>query len=172
MLTVLADSGPLIALAKLNRLELLLNLWQTVLVTETVYHETVVLGQSREAADALTLRLFWQQHRLPIVSVPAATLTAYAPALQLDPGEHATFALALTFPEALVLVDDEEARAEARRLGLRMRGTLGVVVEAFRRQQLTFSEAELLLTEIAARPDIWISPVLCEQVLKSLQPRR
>ena len=170
MLTVLADSGPLIALAKLNRLELLLKLWQTVLVTETVYHETVVLGQSREAADALTIRLFWQQHRLPVVPVSTAVLTAYAPALQLDPGEHATFALALTLlPDVLVLVDDEEARNEARRLGLRMRGTLGVVVKAFRREALTFSEAELLLKEIAARPDIWISAALCEQVLKSLQ---
>ena len=89
---VLCDSGPLIALAKLNRLHLLLDLWETVQIVEAVYQEAVVLGQARGAPDALTIRLFWQQHHVPVVSVPADTLGAYQPALTLDSGEHATFA--------------------------------------------------------------------------------
>lgn len=168
MPTVLADSGPLIALAKLNRLHLLLDLWDTLQIVEAVYQEAVVFGLAQGASDALTIRLFWQQHHLPVVPVSAEMLAAYQPAITLDPGERATFALALTLPDVLVLVDDEDARAEARRLRLSMRGTLGVLVAAYRRNLLTRSESELLLNEIAARPDIWISATLCAQVLRSL----
>ncbi len=46
---------------------------------------------------------------------------------------------------------------------------LGVLVQAHRTQLLTFAHVELLIQEIAARPDIWISAKLCEQVLASLR---
>jgi len=167
--TVLCDSGPLIALAKINRLQLLIDLWGTVHVTETVYQEAVAFGQAQGAPDALTIRLFWQQHKLPVIAVPDDVLAAYQPAITLDPGERATFAYARTLRDVLVLVDDEDARTEARRLGLPVRGTLGVLVEAHRRALLTLPEVELLLNEIAARPDIWISADLCARVLKSLR---
>jgi len=167
--TVLCDSGPLIALAKVGRLRLLLDLWDTVHVTEQVYQEAVAFGHALGAPDALTIRLFWQKHRLPILSVSDDVLTAYKPAITLDPGERATFAHAMTLKEVLVLVDDEDARAEARRLGLPVRGTVGVLVEAHRRALLTLPDIELLFNEISARPDIWISANLCARVLKSLR---
>ncbi len=69
----------------------------------------------------------------------------------------------------LVLVDDEDARSEARRLGLPIRGTLGVLVAAYRQALITLPDTELLIQEIAARPDIWISAALCEQVRRSLR---
>jgi predicted nucleic acid-binding protein len=156
-------------LAKINRLQLLLDLWGTVQITETVYQEAVVFGQVQGAPDALTIRLFWQQRQLPVIAVPDDALAAYQPAIALDPGERATFALALTLKDVLVLVDDEDARTEARRLGLPVRGTLGALVEAHRRALLTLPEVELLINEIAARPDIWISADLCARVLKSLR---
>ena len=169
MPTVLCDSGPLIALAKVGRLRLFLDLWGTVHVTEQVYQEAVAFGHSLGAPDALTIRLFWQKHRLPIIAVPDDVLTAYKPSITLDPGERATFAHAITLKEVLVLVDEEDARTEARRLGLPVKGTIGVLVEAHRRALLTFPEIELLLNEISERPDIWISSNLCARVLKSLR---
>ena len=70
MPTVLCDSGPLIALAKVNRLCLLLDIWGNVHVTEGVYKEAVALGHERGAPDALTIRLFWEKHKLSIIAVP------------------------------------------------------------------------------------------------------
>ena len=69
----------------------------------------------------------------------------------------------------LILLDDEAARAEAHRLGLHVRGTLGTLALAYRQDLLSFDRLELLLHEIAARPDIWIGAKLCEQVLVSLR---
>ncbi|MGQ0603324.1 MAG: hypothetical protein ACT4QE_16700 [Anaerolineales bacterium] len=166
---VLIDSGPLIALAKLNRLEVLHKLWGTVQMTSEVWQEAVEVGQARGAPDALTIFLFWQQYRFPVVSVSAEVQARYRPALQIDPGEHSTLAIAQTLSDGLVLLDDEDARSEARRLAIPVRGTLGVLVEGYRQQHLTLNETELLIKEIAARPDIWISSALCQQVLNVLR---
>ena len=166
---VLCDAGPLIVLGKLNRLELLADLYREVQVARAVYHEVVTQGLSRGTPDALTVRLFWHRQAWPIIDVPPSLLPTYTPSVILGPGETETLALAQTLTDPLVLLDDEAARAEARRLGLRVRGTLGTLVLAYRQDLLPFDRLELLLHEIAARPDIWIGAKLCEQVLASLR---
>ncbi len=79
-------------------------------------------------------------------------------------------ALAAEDRNSLVLIDDELARQEARRLGVSVKGTLGLLVQAYRRQFLSLEEAELLIQQIAAWPDIWIGARLCEGVLRGLRP--
>jgi predicted nucleic acid-binding protein len=103
------------------------------------------------------------------VDVPDAVLSAYTPPVVLDPGETEVLALAQTLEDSLVLLDDEVARAEARRLRLHLRGTLGILVHAYHQGLLSFDQVELLIHEIAVRPDIWISARLCEKVLASLR---
>jgi predicted nucleic acid-binding protein len=76
---VLANAGPLIALGKLNRLELLAGLYHSIQITPAVYHEVVTQGLARGASDALTVHLFWQRYRWPVVEVPSAVLGTYAP---------------------------------------------------------------------------------------------
>lgn len=169
MTTVLCNAGPLIALGKVNRLELLAELYGLVRIPRAVYDEAVTQGLALGAPDARTIRLFWQTKDWPIVDVSPATEAAFKPSVILDPGETEVLALASTLPDALVLLDDETARAEARRLKLRVHGTLGVLTRSYHSKLLSFSEVELLLEEIAARPDIWIGAKLCEQVLKALR---
>jgi len=166
---VLCNASPLMALGKLNRLDLLADLYGEVQIPRAVYDEVVTRGLERGASDALTVRLFWQRQRWPIVNVPDAVLSTYVPPVILSPGEIEVLALAQTLEDPLVLLDDEVARAEARRLELRLCGTLGILVHAYRKGLLSFAQAELLIREIAARPDIWIGARLCEQVLASLR---
>jgi uncharacterized protein len=168
MVAVLSNAGPLIALGKLNRLHLLSALFSQVQIPRAVYDEVVTQGLLRGAPEALTVRLFWQHQQWPIVDVPEALLTAYVPPVVLDPGETEVLAFAQSLADPLVLLDDEVARAEARRLNLASCGTLGVLVRAYRADFLSLDQAELLIHEIAARPDIWLSAKLCEQVLASL----
>jgi len=169
MTTVLCNAGPLIALGKLNRLELLAELYGQVQIPRAVYGEAVTQGLTLGAPDARTIQLFWQAKDWPIVGVNAAALAAYKPSVILDPGETEVLALARTLPDVLVLLDDEMARVEARRLKLRVRGTLGILTQGYRSKILSFPEVELLFQEIAARPDIWIGARLCEQVLQALR---
>ena len=168
MSVVLCNAGPLMALGKLNRLDLLAGLFGQVQIPRAVYDEVVTQGLVRGAPDALTVRLFWQRQQWPIVDVPEALLSAYVPPVVLDPGETELLALAQSLADPMLLLDDEVARAEARRLKLRLCGTLGILVRACRKDLLSLDQAELLIREIAARPDIWIAARLCEQVLASL----
>lgn len=168
MSVVLCNAGPLMALGKLNRLDLLAGLFGQVRIPRAVYDEVVTQGLVRGAPDALTVRLFWQRQKWPVVDVPEALLSAYGPLVVLDPGETELLVLAQSLVDPLVLVDDEVARAEARRLKLRLCGTLGILVRAYHQDLLSLDQVELLIREIAARPDIWIAARLCEQVLASL----
>jgi len=166
---VLCNAGPLITLGKLNRLELLVELYGEVQIPHSVYHEVVTSGLAKGASDAVTVRLFWQRQKWPLVDVPQAVWDSYTPSVILDAGERAVLALAQTIRYPLVLLDDEVARSEARRLNLPLRGTLGILVQAYREQIQTLAQTELLIREISARRDIWISGKLCEQVLGAMR---
>jgi len=104
-----------------------------------------------------------------ILEVPPESLSSYSPSVILDPGEISVLVLAKTLVNPLVLMDDETARTEARYLKINVKGTLGVLVDAVRKNYLDHHHAELMIQEIAARPDIWISEKLCETVLVSLK---
>ncbi|MEW6367176.1 MAG: hypothetical protein AB1714_21305 [Acidobacteriota bacterium] len=165
----ICNSGPLIALGKLNRLDLLEPVFGEVEITQEVYREVVEEGQALGAPDALSVRMFWESRGWPIIQVPESVLSKYTQHPILGPGEREVIALALAIKSPLVLLDDEVARSEARRLRLDLCGTLGVPVRAFRGRLLSFEQVAFLLQEIAARPDIWISARLCEDVLNELR---
>jgi uncharacterized protein len=166
---VITNAGPLMALGKLNRLELLATLYSTVHMPTAVYHEVVRQGLARGEPDARLVRHFWQHLKWPVVAVSPSQDRALTLQSQLGHGERAVLALALAQPRPLVLMDDTAARSEARRLGIPARGTLGILVQAYRHQQLTLNEVEFLIEELAERPDIWISRTLCQQVLDELR---
>ena len=162
MRIVLVDAGPLIALGKLNRLHLLAEFYEGLQVPRAVYQEAVIEGSIREAPDSFNIRLFLKHHDFPILDASDRVLQGYVPPSMLGSGERQLLALAQSFPGAdvLVLLDDELARIEARRLALPVKGTVGILVQAFRTGLLSLDDVELLLLEIAARPDLWISKKL------------
>ena len=61
--------------------------------------------------------------------------------------------------------DESVGRDYARQAGLVVRGSLGILVEAYHRNVIDTDRLRLALTEIARRADIWISPALVERVL-------
>ncbi len=69
---------------------------------------------------------------------------------------------------ALLLMDEERGRKEARRYKVRVRGTLGVLIEAYRRGLITSDQLRLYFSQIEKRTDIWISPSLCRRLLKKV----
>lgn len=48
----------------------------------------------------------------------------------IDSGEASAIALALEIPDSTIIIDDRAARNYAKRLGLHVTGTLGVIVKA------------------------------------------
>ena len=87
----------------------------------------------------------------------------------IDQGEAQVIALARETSAEWAIIDNAHARRAARSVGVRPRGTVGVLVEAVSRGQLTLLEFELLLEEIRRRPEFWISERLCDAALERVR---
>ena len=118
---LVADSGPLIALARLDLLAVPARLFGELLVTATVWREVT---REPRAADHAAL----DGGLLTVVDDPTHIPTVLAEA-QLDDGERSALALAL-LRNAVVLVDERRGRACAAGLGLSVLGTLGLLIRA------------------------------------------
>ena len=121
---VLADASPLIALARVGGLPWLRRLYKTVSITKKVRGEAtgarelpgaVAIAAALKQGWVRVLRQEWSEPPLP----------------QLDTGEASTLRAAIALGAGtLVLLDDLQARREARRFGIAITGTAGIVVEA------------------------------------------
>ena len=110
---IISDTSCLIILEKIGELSILQSLYGTILTTAEVAAE---FGQPLPD---------WIQIRQPSDINYRHILTA-----SLDLGEASAIALALECDDALLIIDDLKGRNFALRLGLRITGTLGILVEA------------------------------------------
>ena len=138
MRVVLSDAGPLIGLARIQRLQLLRDLFATIWITEVIAAE-IGLGVDESAAPSFKERPVLQeacdQGWLRVVRPEPASSDPWKPLNPgVDAGEASAIALALRQRDAghdvLLLIDDRCGRAEARRQGLALIGTAAVLVLA------------------------------------------
>lgn len=123
---VVADSGPLIALSAIGRLDLLRALYAAVVVPRAVWDE-VVIGGDGEPGSAEVRVAMW----IEVVEAPKEPLLA-ALLGEMDRVEAEALAIAADHGADLVLVDDRRGRRAAIRIGLVARGTFGVLLDARR----------------------------------------
>jgi predicted nucleic acid-binding protein len=171
---VVTNAGPLMALAKLNALDLLANLYGKVYTSQSVYDETVTEGLAMGADDASELQSAYQRGLLEVASVDIRqSPTLNLPKL-IHPGELDSILLALQLQADLLLIDDWDARqiAEANFRSLNakanVKGTLGIIVTACQNRILDLQQAVELLEAIKFRRDIWISAELCDRVIDTV----
>ncbi len=110
-----------------------------------------------------------QTGKLVVVEMSDVELPPDVASLPLDAGEKQTLYLALRDKADLVLFDDLKAREEALSRDLTVKGTLGIIVQAFRAGLATLKEVQAIVDIIIERDDIWIEAELCRQVLTSIE---
>ncbi len=120
---VICDTSPLLFLHALEKLELLHALYGTITVPEGVLDE-IIVGRHAGAPSPAIETLEWCR------IIPAPTELARDALVDLGPGEREVLALARQRRGNLVVLDDRLARRYASVLGLRMTGTLGVLLRA------------------------------------------
>ena len=167
-MVVVSDAGPLIALSKLGRLALLRQLYEQVLIPQAVYEEVVIAGLREGHSDAIVV-----DHAVQLghITVQPAVLSDSDSrwSAAIDLGEVEVIVLARDNDADLVLIDNAHARRAARSVGIPLRGTVGILLEAVSRNTLTIQELELLINEIRRRPEFWISQQLCDAALAQTQ---
>lgn len=158
------NAGPLIALGKLNALDVLPWVYDEILIAPEVYTEAVTRGlEMGHHIDAARIKAAVDK-RILKVKKPSPLEIRFV--YSLDVGEEETIYLAFQEKTDEVLVDNWHARTEARRAGLRVKGTLGILYGSLRKKFIDYRRFEALVKEITYREDIWISKELCRRVLK------
>jgi hypothetical protein len=121
---VVSNSGPLITLATIGRLDLLETLFESIVIPQAVYDEVVVHGSgdpgSAETSAATWIRVHQVRDELAVNLLQES----------LGAGESEAIVLAQELQARYVLIDDALARRKAEHIGLRLTGTFGVLLMA------------------------------------------
>jgi predicted nucleic acid-binding protein len=123
---VVTNATLVIALALVNQLDLLKRLYGQVSIPPAVQAE-VLAGGSGSPGFAELQSVEWIRV-VPLRDPQRADLLS-----DLDRGEAEVIALAQELNAELVIIDERLARRHAKRLGLKLTGTLGVLVKAKQR---------------------------------------
>ncbi len=162
---VVSNAGPLIALGKLGQLGLLLKPHDEVIIPREVYNEAVVSGLRLAAPEAQAVDYLVQQGHIRVIDIDTSSSSLPAWAEAIDVGEAQVILSAQQLNADWVLIDNLHARRAARHVGLALKGTIGLLLDAFRRKHLALAEFELFVQNIKAQPTLWISESLCDRAL-------
>jgi predicted nucleic acid-binding protein len=140
MAVVIADAGPLIALAKIDRLHLLPALFTTVAMTKAVADECL----RSQANDAVLIKQAIESGWLTCVANP---VFKHSLSRSLGPGEQSSIEYALQADtKTLLILDDALARKQALRRNLTIVGTAALLFAA--QKKALIEDAEILTTEL------------------------
>jgi predicted nucleic acid-binding protein len=151
----ITNTSPILYLYRIGVLEWLPQLCDDIWIPQAVVDE-LQQGQSKGYDVPMPGAYAWLQVVEPRV-VPSQWLS-----LDLGPGELAVLAIALEYPQRVVLLDDSRARRIAQAAGLMVWGTLRVLLEA---------KSQGLTERVAPHVDrlrnvgIWMSEAIRQRIL-------
>jgi predicted nucleic acid-binding protein len=144
---VVADASPLIAFQQIGQLHLLQALFTSLLVPPAVAHEIARSVPSQS----------WIIEGHLARPIPPVVLQA-----SIGAGETEAISLALELQADHLVVDDRAARVLAEGLGVKLIGTLGVLLAAKRKSLIPAVRAPI---EALLERNFWIGPKLVEHTL-------
>ncbi|BAD84401.1 predicted nucleic acid-binding protein, containing PIN domain [Thermococcus kodakarensis KOD1] len=141
---VVSDSGPLIALAKIEKLELLRELFGEIVIPRAVWAEVVEKGRgrpgSREVSEAEWIKVQDVNDRLSVEILMK----------EIEIGEAEAIVLARELNADLLVLDERIPRIIAKSLGIKVAGTLALLFIAKERGLLK-EDLEPLLLELRTK---------------------
>lgn len=142
---VISDASPLIALVDIGQIDLLQQMYQRVLITD------VVRGEIHADLPA------WIEVSTDYEVQPYQLLC-----LELDAGEASAIALALKQIGSRIILDERKGRIVAKRLNLKVTGTVGLIVKA--KETGLITSGKVVLDQLAEH-GFWLSEKLKRQIL-------
>lgn len=157
-MAAVADTSPLIFLAKVNRITLLPELYREVFVPPAVAAE--LRAKPDRTWPELDRFIGSARVQAPDNLTQVQTFSAF-----LGMGEAEAIALATEIPNAVLIMDDAEGRRMAQKLGLRVTGLLGVLIEAKARRLLPAISP--IVDQLVAQ-GLWLSEAMRRSVLNAV----
>ena len=123
---IVSNTGPIIGLAKIGRIELLKKLGEEVLIPPYVHKELF----GKIGAEAVQIEMALNDF-IRVAPVKITELSITSVLAELDEGERQAVALASELGEdVLLLMDDHAGRRAARELGVAITGLVGLLLVA------------------------------------------
>lgn len=148
---IISDASPLIALLDIGEVELLRKIYQRVVVTDVVKNEI-----NTDLPDWIEVSTAYDHNQYQILK------------LELDQGEASAIALALQNPDCRIILDESKGRSVAKRLGLKVTGTVGIIIKA--KHQGLIHSGKQILDKLEVH-GFWMSEELKREVLARLKER-
>jgi hypothetical protein len=159
MKTLVSDTGPIIALAKIKKINLLNELaFQRLLIPPRVQKE--LLGKIGAESDFIDEAL---DTFIDIEKPDKTNENIKKTTLNLDEGEREVILLGASIDEVLLLLDDKAGRTKAKQLDLPVVGTAGLLL-LFKQRKL-IEKVIPLMTQLREQ-GYWLSDTLVNQVKK------
>lgn len=133
---VVSDTTPLISLLKIDRIDLLEKLFGKVLIPEKVFDELSADKRFRVEAEKIRAKAFIEVKK---VNNQEAT-SVLRRATGLDQGESEAIVLTDEEKADLLLMDEAKGRYVSAQMGIRIMGTIGILMAAYEAHELTSEE--------------------------------
>jgi len=158
MQKVVSNSSSIIHLAKIGKLSLLREYFNTIMVPESVLKECVAEGKDRKEVEAIK-KAEW----IRVAEVQDKKLVKLLQS-SLDDGESEAIALSLESGADLILLDDSDAREKARIYGLTVTGTLGVLLRAKKDRKISSLKENIIKLR---KSGFWVSDFVEGRLLEA-----
>jgi predicted nucleic acid-binding protein len=144
-----SNAGPLIHLAKISVLALLHELYGEVISPAEVKSEVIDRGQEKGYADAIKIQEAIEAGWMKVEEVTVGR--KFATAAKVAGLRDAELAVAYHAYKnrTMALLDDEGARVFARTLGISIRGSVGILLEAVKKGLIRKDDGLRKLDELA-----------------------
>lgn len=163
-MVIISDSSPLILLSKIERLNLLQELYSKILIPPEVYEETVNKGKKEGYSDAKRIEKAVNQY-IEIRKLNKKHLEK-SENLKSNHGSGESEAITLAIQENAerILADDIDTRELAERNNIKWRSTLGILLLSLKNQIIHFKEYEKIIEELSEYS--WISPNVISKYMR------
>ena len=148
---VVCDSGPLINLSRIGKIDPLRKLFTSISITDSTYNEVVEEGRALGKAGVATVERAIEEGWLRLVKLEphdVKTATSLARSESIDEGDAKAIILAAKLRTTLV-TNDRMVILSARTLGVECLWTTSLLLKAVKARVLTANEALLVLRKLA-----------------------
>ena len=135
---VISDITPIISLMKISQLELLEKYFGEIQIPNAVYKELTTNSRFESEAEKLKEASFI--HVIEIEDDEAVTILQKVTGLDL--GESEAIILADIKKADLLLMDEAKGREVAKKLGIKIMGTVGLLMASYEAQNISADEQE------------------------------
>jgi predicted nucleic acid-binding protein len=148
-MTVVSNTTPLNYLILIGRADILSKLYGLVVIPEAVFNELT-------AASTPELVRGWIANKPPWLVIQQAPSLVAGEMEEIQIGEREAIGLAQAVRSDYVLLDDRRARQRARLRGVKVVGTLGILIKAAEKGLINLNEAidDLKKTNFRASPEL------------------